>query len=204
MSEAKIDEIPCIFPASREFRFLPPTVGPPVRIRFPPAASPFLQWTPGLRSKSPALSRRSIHGWRRETGWADRKPAVPCVFSLTGIDAVSIAGPTLRSTFSTQSVVSHIDVTTISRLRATKPDINGSAYSITLSARDQRRDSEAERPRGLEVDDEFECGRLLDRKISRLSSLQDAVDMASGPAKDAENAGAVGDEDAPRRTRGRR
>jgi len=135
MSEAKIDEIPCIFPASREFRFLPPTVGPPVRIRFPPAASPFLQWTPGLRSKSPALSRRSIHGWRRETGWADRKPAVPCVFSLTGIDAVSIAGPTLRSTFSTQSVVSHIDVTTISRLRATKPDINGSAYSITSSAR---------------------------------------------------------------------
>ena len=48
---------------------------------------------------------------------------------------VSIAGPTLRSTFSTQSVVSHIDVTTISRLRATKPDINGSAYSITSSAR---------------------------------------------------------------------
>ena len=28
-----------------------------------------------------------------------------------------------------------IDVTTISRPRATKPDINGSAYSITLSAR---------------------------------------------------------------------
>jgi len=28
-----------------------------------------------------------------------------------------------------------IDVTTISRLRATKPDINGSAYSITSSAR---------------------------------------------------------------------
>ena len=65
-------------------------------------------------------------------------------------------------------------------------------------------DSEAERPGGLEVDDEFECGRLLDRKISRLSSLQDAVDIASGAAKDVENAGAVGDEEAPRRTRGRR
>jgi hypothetical protein len=39
---------------------------------------------------------------------------------------------------------------------------------------DQRRDSEAERPGGLEVDDEIECGRLLNRKISRLSSLQDA------------------------------
>src|SRR6516162_6302761 len=37
---------------------------------------------------------------------------------------------------------------------------------------DRRRDSEAERPGGLEVDDEFECGRLLNLKISRLSSLQ--------------------------------
>ena len=69
---------------------------------------------------------------------------------------------------------------------------------------DQRLDSEAERPGGLEVDDEFECGRLLNRKISRLSSLQGAVDIASGAAKDLEDAGAVGDEQAPRRTRGRR
>jgi hypothetical protein len=66
---------------------------------------------------------------------------------------------------------------------------------------DQRRDSEAERPGGLEVDDEFECGRLLNRKISMLSSLQGAVDIASGAAKDLEDAGAVGDEQA-RRTRG--
>ena len=69
---------------------------------------------------------------------------------------------------------------------------------------DQRPDSEAERPGGLEVADEFECGRLLNRKISRLSSLQGAVDIASGAAKDLEDAGAVGDEQAPRRTRGRR
>ena len=47
---------------------------------------------------------------------------------------------------------------------------------------DRRRDSQAERPRGFGVDDEFECGRLLNRKISRLSSLQDAVDIASGAA----------------------
>ena len=67
---------------------------------------------------------------------------------------------------------------------------------------DRRRDSEAERPGGLEVDDEFECGRLLNRKISRLSSLKGAVDIASGAAKDLEDAGAVGNEQAPRRTRG--
>jgi hypothetical protein len=72
------------------------------------------------------------------------------------------------------------------------------------AGKDQRRDNEAERPGGLEVDDEFECGRLLNRKISRLSSLQGAVDIASGAAKDLEDAGAVGDEQAPRRTRGRR
>jgi len=51
-----------------------------------------------------------------------------------------------------------IDVTTISRLRATKPDINGNY--LVGAGEDQQRDSEAERPGGLEVDDEFECGRL--------------------------------------------
>jgi hypothetical protein len=63
--------------------------GPRVRIRLPPAGSPSLQCTAELRAKSPALSRRLIHGWRRETGWAERKPALSDVFSLTGIDAVS-------------------------------------------------------------------------------------------------------------------
>jgi len=67
-------------------------VGPGVRIRLAPAASPSLQWTTGLRAKSPALSRRPIHGWRRETGWVDRKPALSGVFSLTGIDAVPPLG----------------------------------------------------------------------------------------------------------------
>jgi hypothetical protein len=55
--------------------------------------------------------------------------------------------------------------------------MTGSAYSITSSAR-ARIDGgivEAERPGGLEVDDEFECGRLLNLKISRLSSLQRSI-----------------------------
>jgi len=39
------------------------------------------------REKSRA-SRDSERRWGRETGWADRKPALSGVFSLTGIDAV--------------------------------------------------------------------------------------------------------------------
>ena len=90
--------------------------------------------------------------------------------------------------------------------RDPKPDMTGSAYSITSSARARINGGivRPSAPGGLEVDDEIECGRLLNRKISTLSSLQDAVDIASIAAKDVENAGAVGDEQAPRRTRGRR
>src|ERR1044071_3859669 len=39
------------------------------------------------------------------------------------------------------------------------------------------RDSEAQRLRGLEVDDEIEFRRLLDWKIGRLLALQDAADV---------------------------
>jgi len=39
------------------------------------------------REKSRAFAA-PYHGWGRETGWADRKPALLGVFSLTGIDAV--------------------------------------------------------------------------------------------------------------------
>ena len=62
--------------------------GPRVRIPLPPAASPSLQCIARLRAKSPALSRPSAHGWRRETGWADCNPALLGVFSLRRIDAV--------------------------------------------------------------------------------------------------------------------
>src|SRR6516165_11951619 len=44
--------------SSRPFPF---AEGPRVRIRLPPAASPSLQWTTGLRAKSPALSRGAGH-----------------------------------------------------------------------------------------------------------------------------------------------
>src|SRR6266446_10676487 len=41
------------------------------------------------------------------------------------------------------------------------------------------RHSEAERIRGLAIDDEFELGRLLDRKVGGLGALQDLVHVGS-------------------------
>src|SRR5262249_33217499 len=48
---------------------------------------------------------------------------------------------------------------------------------------DRRRYGEAERFRGLEIDDEIEPYRLLNRQIAGLGSLEDAIDIACGPAK---------------------
>ena len=41
----------------------------------------------------------------------------------------------------------------------------------------------AERLRGLQVDDQFELGRCLNRKIGRLLTLEDAVDVPCRQAK---------------------
>src|SRR5215472_7757048 len=42
---------------------------------------------------------------------------------------------------------------------------------------------QAERLRGLQVDDQFELGRCLNRKIGRLLALEDAVDVPCRLAK---------------------
>jgi len=44
----------------------------------------------------------------------------------------------------------------------------------------RRRDFEAERPRGLEINDELELGWLLDRQVGRALALEDAVDIEGG------------------------
>src|ERR1700760_4032695 len=58
------------------------------------------------------------------------------------------------------------------------------------------RNGEPERPGGREIDAELEAGRLLDRHVGRLLTLEDAVDKIGGAACDQALVRAVGDEDA--------
>ena len=54
-------------------------------------------------------------------------------------------------------------------------------HSITSSAaRAARRHVEAERLGGLEIDDQFELGRLLDRQVGRLGALENAAGVDAG------------------------
>src|SRR2546430_6319419 len=50
---------------------------------------------------------------------------------------------------------------------------------------DQQRlgNRQAERPGGLEVDDQLELGRLLDGEIGRLGAFENLVDIGSGAAE---------------------
>src|SRR6266702_6006242 len=56
------------------------------------------------------------------------------------------------------------------------------------------RHGETERLGGLHVDDQFELGRLLNRKIGRLGALEDLSGVNAGLAKDIREAGSVADQ----------
>src|SRR5262249_28632316 len=53
----------------------------------------------------------------------------------------------------------------------------GDPYSITSSARARLRHGQAEGLGGLEIDDELEPGRQLDRQLARLGTIEDAIDI---------------------------
>src|SRR5206468_3316862 len=63
---------------------------------------------------------------------------------------------------------------------------------------DRGRHGEAERLRGLEVDDQLECGRLLDRQIGRLGALEDLSGINAGLAIGSCEARSVADQAAGR------
>src|SRR5947209_4704320 len=54
------------------------------------------------------------------------------------------------------------------------------SFNHLIGGREQhRRHGEAERLRGLEIDDKFELGRLLNGKIGWIGALQDAIHIVS-------------------------
>ena len=68
------------------------------------------------------------------------------------------------------------------------------SYSMTSSARpkDQRRDRQPQLAGGLQVDDEIEPDRFLDRQVAGLGALQDAVDVVGGTAEIVRHIGPIG------------
>jgi hypothetical protein len=52
-----------------------------------------------------------------------------------------------------------------------------SLYDLVGAARIERRDCETEHVCGLEIDDQLEPGRLLDRQVGRLGSIEDLSDV---------------------------
>ena len=77
-------------------------------------------------------------------------------------------------------------------------------YHFVGAAEQRDRDGQAERLRGLEIDDKFDLGRLLDRKIGRLLALENAAGIARR-AEDRSRSGCCrsSSDRRRRRTRGR-
>src|SRR5439155_17396239 len=63
------------------------------------------------------------------------------------------------------------------RRPAAAPTRGASFDDLVGAGEDRWRDGEAERPGGLEIDDQLECGWLLHRQIGWLGTLEDLPDV---------------------------
>src|SRR6266446_9957590 len=70
----------------------------------------------------------------------------------------------------------------------------GSFDDLVGAGEDRWRHGEAERLGGLEIDDQLESRRLLDRQISRLLALEDLSDVNAEPVKGGREAGSIADQ----------
>src|ERR1700738_5060984 len=74
---------------------------------------------------------------------------------------------------------------------------SGASFDDLVDARQDRLgNGEAERLRGLEVDYQLECRRLLDRQIGRIGARENAADIGPGLANGSREARSVADQPA--------
>jgi len=72
--------------------------------------------------------------------------------------------------------------------------LHGGSFDDLVGAGEYRwRDGQAERLGGLEIDDELECGRLLDGQIGRLSALEDSSSVDADLTPQAGQAWSIAD-----------
>src|SRR5438132_1952197 len=81
-----------------------------------------------------------------------------------------------------------------SRRRAERPGVGGSFDDLVSAGEDRRRDREAKRFGGVEVDDQLEGGGLLDRQIGRLGALEDPSGVNADLAKGGRDARSIADQ----------
>ena len=84
------------------------------------------------------------------------------------------------------------------RARRRKGKRAGSPDHLIRAQQDRLWDGETERFGGLEIDHQFELGRLLDRQIAWLGTLQDLVDVFGRSAEEVIEARSIGDQRAVR------
>src|SRR5262245_35233999 len=83
---------------------------------------------------------------------------------------------------------------------ADRPPSTLSGHSLALldhlvgAGEDRWRDSQAERPCRIEVDNQLECGRPLDRQICRLGAVEDLSGVAADQAKGSCEARSIADQ----------
>src|SRR5690348_5931808 len=70
----------------------------------------------------------------------------------------------------------------------------GSFDDLVGAVEDRWRHGETERLRGLEVDDQLECCRLLHRQIRRFGAFEDLPNVIADLAKDSREARSIADQ----------
>jgi hypothetical protein len=91
--------------------------------------------------------------------------------------------PRVRSISNTRRLVAPQHTAASCHEETHAPQQTASSVDHFVGEREQRvRDSNAERPGGVEVHDQFEFGRLHDRQVGRLLAFEDAANIDAGLA----------------------